>query len=289
MSVRWGRALVLAGLLAFAAPAEAKTPKRRNPRATKASPQVSPPMSVSGPTIDGAALPAEDLDVSQAPPPAPLRRAAAAPEDKARVEAEGERFDFRTQVGVARYRYDEQGQAPLQFENMYVDAGLEISRRIFQRWVLGASVGLPVVALESAGAVNFGPLFARFSVGRHFSFSERWDGVVTLSYLFQSSVGRRGNQGYVGISGVEAGLRARFHESATRVFEIDVGAAFLGSREAGIVTGDRSLRAQVAYLWQDVGYVRALGPFVSVDETKAQFADKRTAGARFRLGLVVDL
>lgn len=241
-----------------------------------------------GPAIEPSSVVPDDLDVTEVPAPKPKpkpRKTASTPTASPATENrpvsgdDGEKFQFRVGLSVASYQYNEVAAAPLVMSNAYLNGSLEVSRRVFSVWILAMSVDSPVLKISTANPANFGPLAGRFSVGRYWRFSDQWDGSFYLSWLFLTAVGTRNRFGPADISGGEAKFRARFRNQ----LEFEFSAALLGSRQAGIVTGDRYLGFQCSY------WVRPwFAPFVSVDETKAQFADKRIAAGRFRTGILAE-
>lgn len=286
--------LPLAALLLMWSGVATAKPPRHKARPRKApAPVIVPAPSEEGPSVDRSSPSWEDVDVSAVPvPKAPRRGAASAPaptSDRLVSGDDGGHFRFRAHLAFAQYQYAETGAAPFAMKNLFLSGGVEISRPFLGGWILGAAVDSPIFSLESAGATNFGPLYARFSLGHTLRLADAWDGEVYLSYLFETPVGRRNGAGFTRTGGVQASFRARWHVKPERALELDGSAAFLDSRQDGFKTGDRYLGLQATYWFEKALGTIALGPFVAVDETKAEFPDKRTAGGRIRVGLSAEL
>lgn len=281
-------AVLLLTVSMAAAPAKAAPRKKPRRAPNTASPPVSAPPFI--PQLEADDTPVEDVDVSHVPPPPIVTPLKPEPPRTTPVAGDdGERFRLRTLVSAAAYGYAETGATPIRFNNGYVNASLELSRRLFRRWVLSLSADSPVFSIAGTAPANFGPLFGRFSIGRDFLLGEKWDGTAYLSYLFLTALGTSGGFGFSDVSGMEAAFRTRYRTGERTRLEMEVRAALLGSRQNGVVTGDRYLGLQFALLWVGPTGVTGWGPFVAVDETKAEFANKRTAGGRFRIGVVAEL
>jgi hypothetical protein len=277
-----------AGPRAAAKPRNAGKSRRAPIKRSLASPPA--PASEVGPTIEFDSAAVEDLDVSKVLTVVPTAKSspASAP-DTVVAGDDGERFHVRLELAAAAHRYLQSEPAPFQMSNGYVNGTIEISRRVFSRWLLALEVDSPLFSLDaSPPPANFGPLFGRFSVGRPFSFAERWEALASLAYLFVTTAGTTGGLGFGNASGVQGTLRARFVASDRRRLEIESAVALLGSRQAGIVTGDRYLGLQVSHLWLDTLRMAAVGPFVAAEEMKATFPGRRIASARYRVGLLAE-
>jgi hypothetical protein len=278
---------------AWAAPRAAKPRKAGKSRRTPVKRSLATPPAPApepGPTIELESAVVEDLDVSKAPTLVPTAKSSPASAPGTVVAGDdGERFRIRLELAAAAHRYAQSEPAPFQMSNGYLNGTIEISRRVFSRWILALEVDSPLFSIDaSPPPANFGPLFGRFSVGRPFRLAERWEAVASLAYLFVTTAGTTGGLGFGNASGVQGTLRARFVASDRRRLEIEAAVALLGSRQAGIVTGDRYLGLQVSHLWLDTLGMAAFGPFVAAEEMKAKFPDRRIASARYRIGLLAE-